>query len=128
LGTARSGAPWFFQSRDRRGFGIAQETRLSTLLPVGCGIGLYAETGAQGTEEALLRGIDYDADVSGPGDQVAGLWVHDVAEFRNAVVEIGRTDVGIPKAGALINGVHEMRAIGSGMGVSTGLERGADYG
>jgi len=66
--------------------------------------------------------------MSGPGDQVAGLGVNDVEEFWNAVVEIGRTHVGIGKAGALIHGMHEMRAIRLGTGVSARFERCADYG
>ena len=75
-----------------------------------------------------MRGVDHDADMSGPGDQVAGLGVYDGVKFRNAVVEIGRADVRIRKAGTLINGVHEMRAIGLGAGGSARFERGADYG
>jgi hypothetical protein len=66
--------------------------------------------------------------MSGPGDQVAGLGVHDEAKFRNAAVKIRRTDIGVRKAGMLIKGVHEMRAIGLGMGGSARFERGADYG
>jgi hypothetical protein len=101
---------------------------LSALLPVGGRIGVYAEAGAQGTEEGVLRGVDHDADMSGPGDQVAGLGVHDEVKFRNAPVEIGRADVGVRKAGTFINGVHEMRAIGLGVGGSARFERSADYG
>jgi hypothetical protein len=101
---------------------------LSALLPVGGRVGVYADAGAQGTEEGVLRGVDDDADVSGPGDQVAGLGVHDEVKFRNAAVEIGRADVGVRKAGTLINGVYKMRAIGLGVGGFARLERGADYG
>jgi hypothetical protein len=54
--------------------------------------------------------------------------VHDQAKFRNAAVKIRRADIGVRKAGMLINGVHEMRAIGLGMGGSARFERGADYG
>jgi len=60
--------------------------------------------------------VHHDANMSWPGDQVARLGVHDGAKFRNAAVEIGRADVGVRKAGTLIDGVHEMRAIGLGVG------------
>jgi hypothetical protein len=60
----------------------------------------------------MLGGIDHDPGMSAPDGQVAGFRACHSAEFVNPCVEVGRRGVLIRKAGALIEGVDQVRAIG----------------
>ncbi|MFZ0773419.1 MAG: hypothetical protein WCA49_06760 [Candidatus Sulfotelmatobacter sp.] len=60
----------------------------------------------------MLGGIDHDPGMSAPDGQVAGLRICHSAEFVNPCVEVGRGGVLIREAGALKEGVDQVRAVG----------------
>lgn len=70
----------------------------------------------------MLGGIDHDPGVSAPYGQVARLGICYPAEFVNPCVEVGRGGVVIGEAGALVEGVDQVRAIGR---VMAGMQCGA---
>src|ERR1700686_2756665 len=63
----------------------------------------------------MLSGIDYNPGMSAPDGQVAGLGICHAAELVNACVEVGRGGVLIREAGALIEGMDQVRAVGRAM-------------
>src|ERR1700704_3471408 len=50
--------------------------------------------------------------MSGPDNQVTGLWTQDTAEFGDSFVKVRGTRVCIRKSRTLIDGMHEVRTIG----------------
>src|SRR5580704_905368 len=64
----------------------------------------------------MLGGIDDDPGVSAPDGQVAGLRICYSAEVVDPFVEVGRGSIVVGEAGAFVQGVNEVRAIGRVMG------------
>src|SRR5258708_3816687 len=107
---------------------VAEEARASLSFPVGGIVGRDSGAGAQQAEKRTLRGIDYDAGMSGPDGQIAGLGMGNAAKFSDAGVEVGRGRVGVGEPGTLVESVDEVGAVGGEGLVMAGIERGADDG
>ena len=101
---------------------IAKETSDTTRPPVGRVIKLGVGTGTHGAEEGVFFGIDDDADMAAPNNQVASLGRVHAREIRIADVEFARTDVVVGKAGLCVNVVNQVRTVrfGFGLGVYRG--------
>ncbi len=63
----------------------------------------------------MLRGIDHDPGMSAPDGQITGLRICHSPEFVSPCVEIRRGRVLIRETGAHIEGVDQVRAVGSMM-------------
>lgn len=61
--------------------------------------------------ELAARRVDHNPDVSAPNYQVTRLWLLYPAKIFGPAIKIARTRIRIGKAGLLINGVHQVRAI-----------------
>ncbi len=102
---------------------VTKETGPSPLFPVGGIPGVDSGAGTQHAEERMLGGIDHDPRMSAPDGQIAGLRICHPPELVNPCVQIGRGSVIIGVAGALIEPVDEVRAIGF---VVPGMQCGAN--
>src|ERR1700690_3545564 len=80
--------------------------------PIGRLVIVDAGAGSHEAEENVLRGLNHDADVSSPNDQVAGLGLLDSLKSFDAGVEIRRGRIGVRKSSALVDGMNQMRAVG----------------
>ncbi len=59
----------------------------------------------------MTRGPDNDTYMSMPRDQVARFGMRYSLETRCPIIDVIRAGIGIGKAGALVDGVHQMGAI-----------------
>jgi len=85
---------------------IAEETSDTTRPPVGRVIKLRVGTGTHGAEEGMFFGIDDDADMAAPNNQVARLGRAHAREIRATDVEFPRTGVAVWKASLFVNIVN----------------------
>ncbi len=107
---------------ERRVGHVPEETSHTARAPVGRVIKLRVRTGTREAEEGALLGIDDDANMSAPDNQVACLRHAHACEIRVADVEFARSDVLVGKTRSLVNIVNEVRTIrfGFGLGVYRG--------
>ena len=82
--------------------------------------------GAQEAEEDVAGGLDHNAYVPMPGDQVSGLGLSNPLEIFYAIVQVRRAGVGIGKTRSLVNGMREMRAVVRGMKARPAVEGGSE--
>src|SRR5580692_5311486 len=82
---------------------VAEETSDTARAPVGRVIKLGVRTGTHEAEEGVLLGIDDDADMATPDNQVACLRHAHTREIRAADIEFARTDVLVGKARLFVN-------------------------
>jgi hypothetical protein len=70
----------------------------------------------------MFFGIDDDADMAAPNNQVACLWRAHAREICAANVEFARTDVVVRKASLFVNSVNQVGTVrfGFGLGVCSG--------
>ena len=90
---------------------VAVETRSAAAAPVSASIVLRFKAGAHQTIKRVVLGIEHDADVSGPGDQVARLRTFDANEIRCAAIQIERAGVGVVITGVAVDLVDDVGAI-----------------
>src|SRR5260370_28358631 len=90
---------------------VAEETSDTARAPVGRVIKLCVTTGTHEAEEGVLLGIDDDANMAAPDNQVAGLRHAHAGEIRAANVEFARTDVLVGKARLFVNIVNEVGTV-----------------
>lgn len=90
---------------------IAVEAWMPASLPVAGIIALHAEACPERAVERVLRGIDDDACVPRPDNQVAGLGMQDMAKLFDPCVQIDRAHVLVGEAGLLVDRVDQMRAV-----------------
>jgi hypothetical protein len=102
---------------------VAKETGPSPLRPIGRIPGVDSGTGTQQAEKRMLRGIDHNPGMSAPDGQIARLRICHSAEFIKPRIKVGRGGVIIGMAGALIESVDQVRAIGL---VMAGMQCGAN--
>jgi len=110
------------------GFYVAEEARAAFLFPVTRIVGGDGGAGVEQAEEGMLRGVDDDAGVAEPDDEVSGLRIEDALELAEAGVEVGGGRVGVGEAGALVESVDEVGAVGGEGSVVAGVEGGAENG
>ena len=115
-------------SRARNALYVAIKPRDSTSRPVGRLIVINPRPGSQEAEEDVPRGPDDNSRVPGPHDHIAGLRVPDTAKTFDSVIEIVGTGVGVAETGALVNCMHEMRAVMAAVAPHLGIEGGSDHG
>ena len=108
--------------RERLFGDIAEETSDTTRPPVGRVIKLRVGTGTHRAEEGTFFGIDDDANMAAPNNQVACLWRAHAREICGAYVEFARTDVVVRKASPIVNVVNQVGTVrfGFGLGVCSG--------
>src|SRR5256885_2280286 len=87
---------------------VAVETRFATGAPIACVIIFSLEAGADQTIKAVLGGIENDADVAGPRNQIAGLRNFDAPKIFISSIEVEGTGVGIVKAGSGVNPLDQV--------------------
>jgi len=91
---------------------IAEEASDTTRPPVGRVIKLRVGTRTHGAEEGVLFGIDDDADMATPNNQVTRLGRAHAREICAAAdVEFARTDVVVWKAGLFVNVVNKVGTV-----------------
>src|SRR5580692_7823413 len=90
---------------------VAEETSDTARAPVGRVIKLRVRTGTHEAEEGLLLGIDDDADMAAPHNQVTSLRHAHACETRAADVEFARTDVLVRKARLFVNIVNKVGTV-----------------
>ena len=90
---------------------VAEETTDTARAPIGRVIKLRVRTGTHEAEEGVLLGIDDDADVAAPDNQVACLRHAHACEIRAADVEFARTDILVGKARLFVNIVNEVGTV-----------------
>src|SRR5262245_53180136 len=86
---------------------VAEETGDTTRTPVGRVIKLRVRTGTHEAEEGVLFGIDDDADMAAPDNQVSRLRHAHARETCAAGIELARTDVVVWKARLFVNIVNQ---------------------
>src|SRR5882762_317635 len=101
---------------------------MASPLPVRRVIGLNTEPRPQGAVKGVLPGINHDAGMSGPYHQVAGPGLRHPAKLVGSSIEIRGTGVGVGKASLLIDGMHQVGAIGPGVSRVPRFERCAQDG
>ena len=82
---------------------------------------------AHETEEDAPGRPDHDSHMPMPNDQVAGLRMIDPLKSLDSIVEIVGAGVGIGKSGALVNRMHQVRAVVSGVAAHFRVKRGRDH-
>src|SRR5580700_2642027 len=85
---------------------ITEETSGTTRPPVRRVIKLRVGTGTHGAEEGVFFGIDDDADMAAPNNEVARLGRTLAREICHAYVEFARTGVVVWKASLFVNVVN----------------------
>lgn len=90
---------------------VAEETSDTARAPVRRVIKLRVRTGTHKAEEGVLLGIDDDADMAAPDNQVACLRHAHACEIRAADVEFARTDVLVGKARLFVSIVNEVGTV-----------------
>lgn len=103
------------------GLEVTKEMGPSPLCPIGRIPRIDSGACTQHAEKGMLRGIDHDPGMSAPDGQVARLRTCYSTEFVSPCVEVGRWGIVIGEAGALVNGVDQVRAIGR---VTAGMQCG----
>lgn len=82
---------------------------------------------AHEAEEDALGRPDHDSHVPMPHDQVARLRMFDPLKSLDSVVEIVGIGIGVRKAGALVNRMHQVRTIVSCIPAHPRIERSRDH-
>src|SRR5207248_5360622 len=70
------------------------------------------QTGTQRAVKRMRLGINHDADMPRPDDEVAGLRRFYARKLGEARVEIRRRRIGIIQSGELVHVMYQMRAVG----------------
>src|ERR1700733_2104558 len=90
---------------------VAEETSDTARAPVGRVIKLSVRPGTHEAEEGVLLGIDDDADMTAPDNQIACLRHAHACEICAVDVEFARTDVLVGKARLFVNIVNEVGTV-----------------
>jgi len=88
------------------------EPRLASMLPVGSRVIVDAGSGAEHAEENMLGGLDYDASMSSPYNEVSRFRLFYPLKSINSGIELGRWRVGVSEPRLVVNRVNEMGAVG----------------
>src|SRR5579862_5822241 len=108
-------------------FDVAVEARVPPSLPVRGFIVVDAGSGVQETEKDMARGLDHDAGMPMPHDEVAGLGLLHALESFHPGVEVVGIRIVVRKSGALVDRVHEMGTVVLGRVGCSGIQRSGDH-
>jgi hypothetical protein len=114
-------------SRARIILDVTVKARLSSIDPVGSIVVINPRPGTHEAEENVTRRSDHNSHMPAPHDQVAGLRASDPLKSLNSGVEIVGTGVGVGKASALVNRVHQVRTVVSCISTHFRIERCRDH-
>ena len=106
---------------------VAKKARLSAAFPVLVLVVVNGGSPAQQAQELVARGTNHDPHMPTPDDQVGRLGVCYLAESGRSIVQIIGIGIGVRKSGALINGMHQMRAIAACIARPFGVQSGGDH-
>ena len=111
----------------RFGLQVAIELCRTSFFPVLGIVLIGAGTAGEGTEKDVPRRTDHNTNVSLPNDQVARLRILDPAEMVGAAIQVGRIGIGIRETGAVIDVMHQVRAVSLTTPAEMGVEGSSDY-
>src|SRR6202008_4642534 len=106
---------------------VTIKARVSSAHPVSSIVAVNPRSGAHEAEEDVLGGPDHDPHMPVPNDQIAGLRMFDPLKSLDPVVEVIGTGVGVRKSGALVNRMHQMRAVMPGIAADFRIQRRRDH-
>ena len=107
---------------------VAIKARLPSADPIGSSIVINLRARAHEAEEDVPRRSDDNSCVPMPHDQIAGLRLHDASKLVRLHRRDRRSSHNVGEAGALVNGVNQVRAVVAGIAAHFGIERGGDHG
>jgi len=97
------------------GWCIAKEARLSLGFPISRVVLRDFHSGAQRADEAMLGGVDDDADVASPDDEVSGPRIKYAIKTADAFVKFARFRIGVRQPDAIEQLMHKMGAVERGL-------------
>ena len=107
---------------------IAIEPGLSPTDPVGTSVVIDSRACAHEAEEDMARRPDDNARVAAPHDQIAGLRVRNPQESLDSFIELVGVRIGIGETRSLINRMHQVRAVVTGVLTQhSGIEGGGNH-
>lgn len=102
---------------------VTIKPRVPSAHPIRSIVAVNSRPGAHEAEEDVLGRSDHNSYMPVPNDEVAGLGVLNPLKSLDPVIEIVRTGVGIRKASTLVNRMHQMRAVVSGIAAHFRIKR-----
>ena len=106
---------------------VAVKAKLSAAFPIATLIIVNSRPPAQQAKELVSRGMNHNSYMSMPDDQIGRFRMRHWAEFWDTVIQIVGIRIRIGKSGALVNSVHQVRAIASWMASLVGAQRYGDH-
>ena len=106
---------------------VAIKARLSATFPVRVLVVVNGGSPAQQAQELVACGTNHDPHMSVPDDEIGRLGMRYLAESGHTVIQIVGIGIRIGKSSALINGVHQMRAITARIARPFGVQRDGDH-
>ena len=106
---------------------VSIKARLSAGFPVAVPVVVNSGSRAQQAQELVSGGTNHNSHMPVPDDEIGWLGMHYLTEFGHTVVQIIGIGIRVRKTSALINGVHQMRAITAGIARPFRVQRHGDH-
>lgn len=106
---------------------VAIKARLSAALPVLVLVVVNGGPPAQQAQELVACWTNHDPHMPMPDDEIGRLGMQNLSESGHTVIQIIGVGIRAGKSSALINGVHQMRAITACIARPFGVQRDGDH-